>query len=442
MHKKLLKGIAVVMSAALVLGSVVTGAVPAKAAEASVQGEDGLYTTTFNMSELSIIEGKGYNAEAAVDGTSVTMTFTGQWGVRYFEMPKAVLDAGFKGAKVTYAEANENVGLKCAGDHEFGWDILVAEGKTEITADPAKVGDGTSGTRYENYEGDRTADHIPFITAIGLTQTGSESCTVVAQTITFITDKAVEGGEAPVQPAENRATYALTDLECVAVWGDGATAEGTTLTMPGQYNQAFYTIPEAVLNAGLIACEAKITADNTKYSLKFVGDQESQFKGINVTYESMKVTTSNLEGDATEADIANIKCLGIMSTLAEGTQTLVVDSVTFITTNPVEGAVDPGTDPVDPTPAKPGKVKITKATSTKDSVKLTWKKVKNCTEYEVYRSTSKNGEYKKIKTVKKTTFTNKKLKAGKQYFYKVKAVNKDTGAEGAMSAAKSIKTKK
>ncbi len=75
-------------------------------------------------------------------------------------------------------------------------------------------------------------------------------------------------------------------------------------------------------------------------------------------------------------------------------------------------------------------------------MKLTWKKVKNCTEYEVYRSTSKNGEYKKIKTVKKTTFTNKKLKAGKQYFYKVKAVNKDTGAEGAMSAAKSIKTKK
>lgn len=441
MHKKFQKGIAAVMSAALVLGSVVTGVVPANAAVTSVQAESGLYETTYDMGDLSIVEGKGYNAEATVDGTSVSMNFTGQWGVRYFDIPKAVLDAGFKGAKVTYAEENANVGLKCAGDHEFNWDILVAEGKSEITADPDKVGDGESGTRYENYEGDRTAAHIPSITAIGLVQTGADSCTVVAQTITFITDNAVEGAETPVKPVENKVTYALTDLEYAGQFGEAITIEGTTITYPSQYNQVFYTIPEKVLNAGLIACEAVVTADNTKYSLKFTGDKESGFKGINVTYESTKVTTANLENDATEADVADIKCLGIMNTLADEANTITVESVTFTTTNPVEGAVvDPGNE--DPTPAKLGKVKINTITSTNNSVTIKWKKVKNSTAYEVYRATSKNGEYKLIKTVKKANFTNKKLKANKKYFYKVKAINTETGAEGALSAAKNIKTKK
>lgn len=446
MHKKLLKGIAAVMSAALVLGSVVTGVVPANAAVTSVQAESGLYETTYNMGDLSIVENQGYNAEAKVDGTSVTMTFSGQWGARFFTIPAEVLAAGFKGARVTYTEPNANVGLKCGGDHEFGWDILAAEGQTEISADPDKivtVPNGTAvpdSTRYENYQNDRTAAHIPSITAIGLVQTGSDSCTVVAETITFITDNAVEGAEVPVKPVENKVTYALTDLEYAGQFGDDITIEGTTITYPSQYNQVFYTIPEKVLNAGLIACEAVVTADNTKYSLKFTGDKESSFKGINVTYESAKVTTSNFDGEATEADLADIKSLGIMNLLDDGANTLTVESVTFITTNPVDGAVvDPGTDP---TPAKPGKVKITKATPTKNSVKLTWKKVKNCTDYEVYRSTSKNGEYKLIKTVKKATFTNKKLKANTQYFYKVKAVNKTTGAEGALSAAKKVTTKK
>lgn len=440
MHKKFQKGIAAVMSAALVLGSVVTGVVPANAAVTSVQAESGLYETTYDMSDLSIVEGKGYNAEATVDGTSVSMNFTGQWGVRYFDIPKAVLAAGFKGAKVTYAEENANVGLKCAGDHEFNWDILVAEGKSEITADPDKVGDGESGTRYENYEGDRTAAHIPSITAIGLVQTGADSCTVVAQTITFITDNAVEGAETPVKPVENKVTYALTDLEYAGQFGDDVVVDGTTITLPAQYNQVFYTIPEKVLNAGLIACEAVVTADNTKYSLKFTGDKESGFKGISVTYESNKVTTANFEGDATEADLADIKSLGIMNLLADEANTIKVDSVTFTTTNPVEGAaVDPGTDP---TPAKLGKVKITSATATKKAVTLQWEEVENSTVYKVYRATSKNGTYKLVKTVKKTTYKDKNLNANTKYFYKVQAVNKDTGVKGAKSAAKKITTKK
>lgn len=61
------------------------------------------------------------------------------------------------------------------------------------------------------------------------------------------------------------------------------------------------------------------------------------------------------------------------------------------------------------------------------SITVKWKKVKKADGYQIYRATSKKGKYKKIKTVKKAstvTYTNKKLKAGKKYYYKVRAYQK------------------
>lgn len=65
----------------------------------------------------------------------------------------------------------------------------------------------------------------------------------------------------------------------------------------------------------------------------------------------------------------------------------------------------------------------------KKSLKVSWKKVDGAKQYEIYRATSKNGKYKKIKTVssKKTSYTNSKLKKGKKYYYKIKAVTKVEG---------------
>lgn len=443
MHKKLLKGIAAVMSAALVLGSVVTGVVPANAAVTSVQAESGLYETTYNMGDLNIANG-GYSANATVDGTSVVIDFTGEYGYggKYFEIPKAVLEAGFKGAKIKLAEPTDKIGMKCAGDHDLGdkWSILVVSSGTEITADPAQIGDDVSGTSYESYEGQRTEEHLKYITAFGVIQPGNDSFSIVVETVTFITDNAVGEAEEPVKPVENTVTYALTDLEYAGQAGDNVSVEGTTITLPDIWNQVYYVIPEKVLNAGLLACEVSSSADSHGYTMLFSYKDDSGIHEICRNYHSNKVTITDLGDNATEDDLQKIALIGFMKQVEDAANEIPVDSITFTTTNPVDGAVvDPGTDP---TPAKPGKVKITKATPTKNSVKLTWKKVKNCTDYEVYRSTSKNGEYKLIKTVKKATFTNKKLKANTQYFYKVKAVNKTTGAEGALSAAKKVTTKK
>lgn len=91
--------------------------------------------------------------------------------------------------------------------------------------------------------------------------------------------------------------------------------------------------------------------------------------------------------------------------------------------------------------------KITRITTSSKKAAITWSKIKNATGYEVYRSTTKNGTYQKIATIKsgKTVkFTNVKLTANKTYYYKVRAyrvVNKDK-VYGASSTAKSVKVSK
>ncbi len=81
------------------------------------------------------------------------------------------------------------------------------------------------------------------------------------------------------------------------------------------------------------------------------------------------------------------------------------------------------------------------------AVKVTWKKVSGANGYKLYRSTKKNGSYKLVKTVKGSKavkYTNKKLKKGKTYFYKVRAY-KTVGKKkvyGNYSSYKSIKVRK
>lgn len=88
---------------------------------------------------------------------------------------------------------------------------------------------------------------------------------------------------------------------------------------------------------------------------------------------------------------------------------------------------------------KPAKVVVSSAKATSVStVKLTWKKAKNAKKYQVYRATSKSGRYKKVATVKTRSYVNKRLAAGKTYYYKVRALNGT--AKGKFSAIKTVTT--
>ncbi|MBO4862997.1 MAG: Ig-like domain-containing protein [Eubacterium sp.] len=63
---------------------------------------------------------------------------------------------------------------------------------------------------------------------------------------------------------------------------------------------------------------------------------------------------------------------------------------------------------------------------TKNSIKLTWKKVAGAKSYYIYgNKCGVKNKYKRIKVVSKTTFTQKKLKKGTYYKYLIVAVDKD-----------------
>lgn len=80
-------------------------------------------------------------------------------------------------------------------------------------------------------------------------------------------------------------------------------------------------------------------------------------------------------------------------------------------------------------------------------VKLTWKKVKGCTGYEIYVSNKKGASYKKVANVKKwkkvSCIVKKGIKKKKTSYFKVRAYRKAAGKTyyGAFSNVKKVKMK-
>ena len=95
---------------------------------------------------------------------------------------------------------------------------------------------------------------------------------------------------------------------------------------------------------------------------------------------------------------------------------------------------------------KPQKVQKVKLTTKSASVTIKWSKSAHVTGYEIYRLNTKTKKYEKIATVKgegKVSYTNKKLKKGTTYSYKVRAYKAHEGTDyyGSYSAVAKIKVK-
>ena len=81
-----------------------------------------------------------------------------------------------------------------------------------------------------------------------------------------------------------------------------------------------------------------------------------------------------------------------------------------------------------------------KAAVTADGIKVSWGKVAGASKYAVYRCISKNGKWTEWKEIGKTSslnFTDKNVKKGTVYIYRVKAINGK--ASGAYSSWVKIK---
>ena len=94
---------------------------------------------------------------------------------------------------------------------------------------------------------------------------------------------------------------------------------------------------------------------------------------------------------------------------------------------------------------RPGKAKVTLKKG-KKKIKVSWQAVKGARGYVIYRSTKKNGTFKKVKVVKGPSaryWKNTRLKSKKMYYYKVRAYSVVNGKNvyGSYSKVKGIKTK-
>lgn len=72
---------------------------------------------------------------------------------------------------------------------------------------------------------------------------------------------------------------------------------------------------------------------------------------------------------------------------------------------------------------------VTARTSSESAVSLTWKKASGATAYEVYMRTGTSGEFTRIATTKKTSYTKSKLRPGKTYYFYIRSVRSAGGTK-------------
>ena len=80
--------------------------------------------------------------------------------------------------------------------------------------------------------------------------------------------------------------------------------------------------------------------------------------------------------------------------------------------------------------AAPAAPSVTAGNSSTGKPRLTWKAVSGAVSYRIYRSESRGTGYSLLGTTSSTSYTNTGAKAGKTYYYRVKAVNRDGMASG------------
>lgn len=137
---------------------------------------------------------------------------------------------------------------------------------------------------------------------------------------------------------------------------------------------------------------------------------------------STVVLNISVNGDFKDAYIVTSSNPTVATVTPEGKLLARSTGITTITVTAVSGVTK--TAEISVKPAAPTNIKAVSKTTT--SADISWKAGYNVTGYNIYRSTSKNGTYKKVGNTTGTSYTDKGLTKGKTYYYKVASyVNSD-----------------
>lgn len=172
---------------------------------------------------------------------------------------------------------------------------------------------------------------------------------------------------------------------------------------------------------------------NAPTSVSITGTTEAA-PGAKVT---LKVNALPAGGEFNNIYVLKSSNPNVATVSDDGTIIARATGITTITAYTISGATASVTFSV--TPTKPQNIKASAKTTT--SAEITWDAVSNVTGYNIYRSTSKNGTFKKVGSSTTNSYTDKGLSKGKTYFYKVASyVNSDgKQAVSAYTAVVSVK---
>ncbi|MCD8150209.1 MAG: right-handed parallel beta-helix repeat-containing protein [Clostridiales bacterium] len=184
-----------------------------------------------------------------------------------------------------------------------------------------------------------------------------------------------------------------------------------------------------------------ISIKSVKCDMTISGNTVSSCKGEALIYlnpdstkYTIKVSKNSLTGTSSVNGIYGLGCKVTIS----GNTIKSANKAVYLTTT-VKGTVGKNTysgnksngvtngSKVYKNVSTPSSVKASKKSST--SVKLSWGEVSGASGYIVYRATSKDGTYEKCSTISKgstVSYTDKSLKKGKTYYYKVVAIKKSS----------------
>ena len=237
------------------------------------------------------------------------------------------------------------------------------------------------------------------------------------------------------------------------------------------YNYAAYFWPEEKVNAPILAqpgthtiavkniCYGRSDSDVTYFTYNSSPARPESLSATSASYTSVKITWKKYayaSGYKIYRSTGNGKA-SLIKTITSGNTTTYTNTGLKTGTTYKYYIIATGIEAIDGTKVNsplsttvsakpvPGTTKV-KLTGGKKQVKVKWSKVSGASGYVVYRSTNKTSGFKAVKTIKKgktVSFTNKKLKSKKTYYYKVKAYRTVSKKKiyGNYSAVVSAKTK-
>lgn len=321
-----------------------------------------------------------------------------------FEVP-AELD----NSTVVWSSDNEAVTIDEAGNarvNSTGGDATVTLTASVITGEAHKIYTFTvyvTGVSVQSISLNKTAT----VLKVGADET---------LTVSFI----------PANAADQTVIWSSSDTSVAEVADGKVTAKkaGTamiTVTSVGN-PEAKASCTVTVIEDGTDTPVTAVTLNKTAVTLK-VGASET----LTATVSPSNATNKQVIWNTSDAGVAEISS-GKITARKAGKATITVVSAA---NSPMKATctvtVEADTDPVVP----PLKVSsITAKSASYNSIQLNWKKVNNADGYEVYRATSKNGTYKRMKLIQKGStvkYKSTKLKFNKKYYYKVRAYKKAVG---------------